>query len=827
MRICAVALIAIVTSLPLCLADGGFVGPRLSERAEGHVGVSSDAQKGIVIHLDDQAELLMLQTTYRGPAADFGWIIPVPGLPGSGNIFPASKEFMDYAFQATAVATSTRIDVQRPAGPAVFAGAGQGAATEAGTVIVHRRMQVGDYDAAVLSGTTLDALTAWLERNGFALPTDAQAAVAPYVAQRWYFVALRVRPEVARARPVLSDAPPIAIRFRSERLVYPLAISPISAPPRTALSLIVIADAPLGPEQLPWAPVAAGLHPPGSSWATVRRAALGRPTCAVCERVVRLRVPDDPYLLAEGRWTAHAEASERVATRLWALLPPEQMMDLTFSGADAPDRWPEVVRRAAIRDVLARSPWAVLLAGLVALMAVIIGAGRRPIDPSALWAAALGGVALTVFGVSGWALVPLVPAALILSHGAAQARRTAGQPLDAAPLTRSLSVVVAVVLLVLALPLGLVAQGRATYAWEGVPLGLVVAGGLLLAALILVSARAMRDAAERQPAQAVTVQVTALPALPARSLALFAAVGAGWAAVLIAAGSATPAPALLPGDGELARAYWALASRTGPAALVFGAELAWIGGVIAMLALELRQWRGEHADQLGRLTMGMGFLYALGAVLITPLPGIFGNLDMLGSATDWLGMFLHVVALGAGIALLCFTAVAPWATPRSLALAQGLTVVAVFIGLLTIAGHLRVLAPAQAGSWSREAQEVADLLDERLREIDAALAGFAQDTGCYPARLEDLTGRTPPERGLDASGNPAALAGNYAGPYLALLPVDPLTGRRDTWVYEVTGSPMVDSGGYSVTVVGAREVRDALRPIDWQRWRERQRDAAR
>jgi hypothetical protein len=32
------------------------------------------------------------------------------------------------------------------------------------------------------------------------------------------------------------------------------------------------------------------------------------------------------------------------------------------------------------------------------------------------------------------------------------------------------------------------------------------------------------------------------------------------------------------------------------------------------------------------------------------------------------------------------------------------------------------------------------------------------------------------------------------------LPVDPLTGRRDTWVYEPTGTPMVDSGGFEISL---------------------------
>ncbi len=38
------------------------------------------------------------------------------------------------------------------------------------------------------------------------------------------------------------------------------------------------------------------------------------------------------------------------------------------------------------------------------------------------------------------------------------------------------------------------------------------------------------------------------------------------------------------------------------------------------------------------------------------------------------------------------------------------------------------------------------------------------------------------------------------GPHLGSLPVEPLTGGRDTWVYEVTGSPTVASGGYAIAI---------------------------
>lgn len=282
-------------------------------------------------------------------------------------------------------------------------------------------------------------------------------------------------------------------------------------------------------------------------------------------------------------------------------------------------------------------------------------------------------------------------------------------------------------------------------------------------------------------------------------MAAASAVAVGWAAILVAAGTATPAPALIAADGAIARAYFAITHALHPTALALGVEGLWVIGTVALLVQELREWRPALRGQLVRLTTGAGLIYVLSMAFVTPIPGLFASLPGLDRAIDAANALLHVAAL------LCFVVLAPWTTARSRALAQGFTAVAAFMALLTIAGQVRLLAPAQAGSGSREARAIADRLDERLLEIDAALEAFAEDYGCYPARLEDLTAAEAPATGVDASGNPLPIASAYAGPYLRLLPMDPLTGRRDTWVYEVTGSPMVDSDGYHLTIATREE----------------------
>jgi hypothetical protein len=82
---------------------------------------------------------------------------------------------------------------------------------------------------------------------------------------------------------------------------------------------------------------------------------------------------------------------------------------------------------------------------------------------------------------------------------------------------------------------------------------------------------------------------------------------------------------------------------------------------------------------------------------------------------------------------------------------------------------------------------------QRRGQLLAALEACRRDTRVLPARLSDLTATQAPATGVDGAGNAVPLLGAWRGPYLPQLPVDPLTGRRDTWRYEPTGDLLVDA----------------------------------
>ena len=337
----------------MSLADGGFVGNPGLARAAGLSGVASTQQKAIMIELPEGREVLLLQTTYHGPAEDFAWIIPVPGRPERDDVFEASPRYMDWIFAATRPRVATTINGQ-PLSLAGSHGGLGGGGLGAEPVIVHERMTVGIYDVTILSATRLNVLADWLSERHYELPEGSDPILDAYVLKRWYFVALKIEPKATGGPRVLSDVQPIGIRFDTEELVYPLTISRISSRENTALLLIALTEADVECDQLPEIelPLARPL-PPVTCYATVRRelVAAGPPGLIreYCGPYAAPRSESEYEKQAEARplGTRPDRETWMQATRWWTLLDRDAMTDLTFSPREGRPARALLIDRAA------------------------------------------------------------------------------------------------------------------------------------------------------------------------------------------------------------------------------------------------------------------------------------------------------------------------------------------------------------------------------------------------------------------------------------------------------------------------------------------------
>ncbi len=785
MRACRVALIGAIVLL--CVypapADGMFMPPEeMYSRVYGDLGAASTEQKGVIIELPEGREALLLQTTYQGPAGEFAWVIPVPGEPGENGVFVASTAFIEHLLDTTAPRVETHIETPRvrhrqyedaaEPPPEDLAPGGMGG-LEA-TVTVHRRMDVGDYDVSVLSATGPEVLIEWLNENGYATPTQHADVIDHYVRQGWYFVALRVRPAVTEQRPILDDVKPIGIEFATDELVYPLYISRASSRQKTALTLVALTRGPVECD---------GLHPaelplgqefdPGTSYSAIRREtveqALRQPGAILEYAGYGGIIATDLHWVEDRRPDEGAPKPVLMwATRWWTVLDLDEMQDLTLHRAARRGERVVVERHGRLPGP-----------GLLKTLSVPVA----PIAAGLLVLFALWG------GVTNRVPPELARAGLLL--GAA----------------------------------GLFAP----YMHQGLALLTLVCGGLVALA-ILAAVMAPNDA-EDEPAPVGGWRVMGWAALIA---------GWAWLAGLLGFISGQHSDHVYVPDGPFGGWVLWLVLWLVLAAAVIGREWArWgierCGFVIAALVLSLPLWVMAHADAFAREDFAAPIVGGLGALLLATLVGCAAWLTWPGAAhrtsqasraariallTGFavsLGLVTLIVLGGwmgdedlrtvtvrsllgmAAAAPLAFAWIAIGGEPASRRAATAFALVLLILGVAVSFGRFSFIGPAYGGYMVEHSTGLRQL-DSALARLDQALVRFIADTGCYPASLDDLTATVAPARGLDSSGNPVALAGQFRGPYLDELPEDPLTGARDTWLYEVTGAPMIDTGGLSITL---------------------------
>lgn len=114
------------------------------------------------------------------------------------------------------------------------------------------------------------------------------------------------------------------------------------------------------------------------------------------------------------------------------------------------------------------------------------------------------------------------------------------------------------------------------------------------------------------------------------------------------------------------------------------------------------------------------------------------------------------------------------------------TLVELLIVIIIIAVLAAIAIPKFANQSARSKETA---LRAELALVRNAIELFKNDCGSYPGALDDLAGTAAPANGKDNAGNnKAIIAGDFKGPYLNRVNVDPVSGVAFT--YSVT-SPTV------------------------------------
>jgi hypothetical protein len=231
--------------IPLGLAAACLLAPG-NLRANGFVlphdrqgNVSAPSQKAIILY-DQGREDMVLQARYEGPAQEFAWLIPVPGLP---EIKPGSMNcFYDLSRLTQEPLWPEEFDMRSLAS----------SSSRTGQIKTVEIKTLGAFEVVVLSPQDTNSLAEWLAAHHFVLPKEKQSLLDGYVKNRWHFVAARVNPNekglVLKSGPprtsVSEELHPFIISFPSGKCVYPLALSAANANP-SEVAVMVLSGEPL------------------------------------------------------------------------------------------------------------------------------------------------------------------------------------------------------------------------------------------------------------------------------------------------------------------------------------------------------------------------------------------------------------------------------------------------------------------------------------------------------------------------------------------------------------------------------------------------------
>jgi hypothetical protein len=195
-------------------ADGGMIAPSFKK-------IYETDQKAVIFY-DQGIENLILSVTYRGNAKDFAWIIPTPNQ-------PEVEKSADSLFTKLDEITKPEVKFNNP----LSSGFGSRTleATDNGVTVLETK-SIDYFSVNVLEATDSDSLYNWLNDNGYNLPQAGKYITDEYINNKWFFTAIKINDErlstLTENQLNTGHATPLMLKFKTDKIVYPLKISSLT-----------------------------------------------------------------------------------------------------------------------------------------------------------------------------------------------------------------------------------------------------------------------------------------------------------------------------------------------------------------------------------------------------------------------------------------------------------------------------------------------------------------------------------------------------------------------------------------------------------------------
>jgi len=212
--------------------------------AKTDTGVYSRAST-VVVARDAPRTTVTMINDYRGDAAAFAMLMPVPHIPDRDAvkvIEPADVARLD-------ALTAPRLVEDRDPDPCSWPQSARSVPSAetphddrggvAASVAVEAEYTVGNYDIRILSANESVGLMGWLKAEGYRLPTGAEAALGDYLTKGMKFLVAKVNLD-RRSAVGVSVLRPLQLTFDSRVFSLPIRLGMLNAEGRQELTLLVL-----------------------------------------------------------------------------------------------------------------------------------------------------------------------------------------------------------------------------------------------------------------------------------------------------------------------------------------------------------------------------------------------------------------------------------------------------------------------------------------------------------------------------------------------------------------------------------------------------------
>jgi hypothetical protein len=211
----------------------------------------------VALMRDGTRTVMSMSNNYKGPAADFAMVVPVPVVLQKENVKTLPKSVFTHLEELSAPRLVEYWEQDPcpkyyPGSMADMAGGGAGMPMPKSAAVgsdkkkdygvkIEAKFAVGEYEILILSAKESDGLESWLHDNKYNIPNGASAALAPYIKeQQKFFVAKVDSKKVQLDKQGVAQLSPLRFSFESPDFRLPVRLGLLNAQAKQDLIIFTL-----------------------------------------------------------------------------------------------------------------------------------------------------------------------------------------------------------------------------------------------------------------------------------------------------------------------------------------------------------------------------------------------------------------------------------------------------------------------------------------------------------------------------------------------------------------------------------------------------------